>query len=250
MIAANSITTVPRILVVDDEQDTCANLQDILGELGYHVDTANDGLSALDLVAKQPYDVALLDLKMPGMDGLELYRRIKARRADTVAIVVTAYATSETAKAALDAGAWQVLSKPVDFSQLLKLVNEATEQPLVLIVDDDRELCETLWDLFRERNCRVSLAHDPTQAKAQLAEQRFEVVLIDMKLPGASGRDIFHLVRDANPEARTILITGMRSEMDQLISKTLEEGADAACYKPFDVAKLLAVVERLTGRGK
>ncbi|HEX3657570.1 MAG TPA: response regulator [Pirellulales bacterium] len=233
--------------MVDDEQDTCANLHDILTDLGYQVDTANDGEAALALVAQQPYDVALLDLKMPGMDGLELYRRIKALRSGTVAIVVTAYATSETAKAALDAGAWQVLSKPVDFGHLLKMVNDAIEQPLVLVVDDDRELCETLWDLFREHQCRVCIAHHAAEAEARLQEQRFQVVLIDMKLPGPSGREVFRLVRKADAQARTVLITGRRSETDELVKTTLAEGADAACYKPFDVSQLLTTLKRLAG---
>src|SRR5688500_11666237 len=88
----------PRILIVDDEPDTCANLSDILTDLGYQVDTAHDGFAALELVERNPYDIALLDLRMPGMDGLELYRRIRLASAETVAIVVTAYASSDTAK--------------------------------------------------------------------------------------------------------------------------------------------------------
>src|SRR5260370_14233734 len=99
----------PRILVVDDEADTCANLSDILTELGYRVDVAFDGPSALELVKQNHYDVALLDLKMPGMDGLELYRRIKEVQSGTVAIVVTAYASSHTAQEALSAGASRIL---------------------------------------------------------------------------------------------------------------------------------------------
>jgi DNA-binding NtrC family response regulator len=250
MIDESQTSLGPRILVVDDESDTCDNLKDILTDLGYQVDTANDGTGALKLVNERFYDVALLDLKMPGMNGLDLYRHIKAVRAGTVAIVVTAYATSETAQAALDAGAWQVLPKPVDFSRLLKLVTDALEQPLVLVVDDDRDLCENLWDLFRERQCRVCLAHDADDAKARLQKQHFQVVLIDMKLPVGSGREVFHLVREANPQARTVLITGQRSEMDQLVKETLAEGADAACYKPFDVSELLAVLKRLTAQPK
>ena len=81
--------TAPSILVVDDEPDIRDNLRDILTDLGYDVDTAADGAEALDLVGKKHYDVALLDLRMPGMDGLELYRRIKELRADTVAMIVT-----------------------------------------------------------------------------------------------------------------------------------------------------------------
>src|SRR5207244_3512201 len=69
------MTTHPAsILVVDDDEDTRRNLSDILTDLGYHAETAHDGPSALELVRRRPFDVALLDLKMPGMDGLTLYR--------------------------------------------------------------------------------------------------------------------------------------------------------------------------------
>jgi two-component system, NtrC family, response regulator HydG len=238
--------TAPRILVVDDEVDTCANLSDILSDLGYLVDVAYDGPSAIDLVQRNTYDVALLDLKMPGMDGLQLYRRIKQLQAGTVAIVVTAYASSSTANEALTAGAWQVVSKPVDLSKLLLLVDEAVGQPVLLIVDDDHDLCESLWDLLRERGYRVCLAHDPLEAAARLRQRTHHVVLIDMKLPKGSGAEVFRLVRQANPEARTVLITGLRGEMEQLVQRTLAAGADAACYKPFDVPALLATLERLT----
>jgi two-component system response regulator HydG len=234
------------ILVVDDDIDTCRNLSDILTDLGYHVDTAHDGPTALELVRRQGYDVALLDLKMPGMDGLALYRAIKQLRAGTVAIIVTAYASSDTAAAALAAGAWQVLPKPVEVAKLLPLVDEVLGQPLVLVVDDDHDLCATLWDLLRERGYRVCLAHDERETANHLKDTQFHVVLIDMKLPAGDGSQVFRMVRQANPQARTILITGLRQEMDQLIQKVLAEGADAVCYKPFDMPSLLTSLSQLT----
>jgi two-component system, NtrC family, response regulator HydG len=236
-----------RILVVDDDRDICRNLSDILTDLGYQVDCAYDGLSALELVRQRPYDVALLDLKMPGMDGLTLYRQIKQQRAGTVSWLVTGYASPATAAEALAAGAWKVVAKPVDFPELLGLVDEALGQPLVLIVDDDHDLCANLWDLFRERGFRVSLAHDGREATDQLKETPFKVVLIDMRIPNGDGRAVFRMVREAHPQARTILITGHRSEMDQLIERTIAEGADAVCYKPFHVPELLEKLEQLAG---
>ncbi len=236
---------ISSILVVDDEVDTCHNLSDILTDLGFHVDIAHDGPSALELVRCNHYDVALLDLKMPGMDGLTLYREIKKLSAGTVAIIVTAYASSSTAEAALTAGAWQVLPKPVNLTKLLGLVDEALGQPLIMIVDDDHDLCANLWDILRERGYRVSLAHDEREAARRLKDLSFRVVLIDLKLPDADGTTVFRLVREANPQARTVLITGYRSEMDQLIQKTVNEGADAVCYKPFDVPNLLNTLQRL-----
>jgi CheY-like chemotaxis protein len=150
-------------------------------------------------VRRHAYDVALLDLRMPGMDGLELFHRIRQRRSGTVGIIVTAYAGTDTAERALAAGAWQVLAKPVDFARLLALVEQALGQPLVLIVDDDPDLCRSLRDVLCDRGYRVCLAHDESGAAAHLRDTSFRVVLIDMKLPRGDGAGVYRLVRQVNP---------------------------------------------------
>jgi DNA-binding NtrC family response regulator len=236
----------PSILVVDDEVDTCRNLSDILSDLGYRVDVAYDGLSALEKVKQNAYDVALLDLKMPGMNGLELFHHIRQLRSGTVGIIVTAYAGTDTTERALAAGAWQVLAKPVDFTRLLRLVEEAVGQPLVLIVDDDPDLCGSLRDVLEERGYRVCLAHDEAVAAGHLRDTSFRVVLLDMRLPDGDGAHLYQLVRQVNPQARTVVITGYRGEMEKRVEEVLRQGADAVCYKPFDVSGLLATLERLT----
>jgi len=237
--------SIHRILIVDDEQDTCANLSDILTDLGYQVDTANDGFAALELVKNNDYDIALLDLRMPGMDGVELYRRIREVSAGTVAIVVTAYASSDTAKSARAAGAWQILSKPINIGSLLGLVSEALDAPLILVVDDDRDLCENLWDVMRDRGYRVHLAHDVADAQRVVQHHDFQVVLIDMKLPSGDGGQVLRLLRQKDPKARTVIITGFASETDTRVQQALAAGANAVCYKPFDVEKLLGTVHDL-----
>lgn len=237
----------PSILVVDDDIDTCHNLSDILVEFGYRVDTAHDGPSALERVGQHEYDLALLDFKMQGMDGLTLYREIKKLQPSIVAIIITAFASQGTQNAALGAGTWKVLAKPLDFSQLLPLVDEALRQPLVMIVDDDHDLCSSLWDVLRERGYRVGLAHSSAEAEAQLKSREYRVVLADMKLPDGNGSEVVRALRQINPEARAILITGYRAELQQLIEQVLSDGADAVCYKPFDLDELLSTLKRLTG---
>jgi DNA-binding NtrC family response regulator len=241
---------VDSILVVDDEVDTCRNLSDILTDLGYHVDVAYDGASALELVRNKHYDVALLDLKMPGMDGITLCQEIKKIRSGTVAIIVTAYASSASTEDASTAGVWRLVPKPIDFPSLLKMVEEAVGQPMVMIVDDDHDLCATLWDLLRERGYRVSLTHNEQQTAARLKDTSVKVVLIDMKLPEGDGTGVFRSVRSLNPQTRTVVITGHRSEMEELVRKVLDEGADSVCYKPFDMPKLLDTLKQLTDHPK
>jgi CheY-like chemotaxis protein len=164
----------PRILVLDDDVDICRNLSDILTDLGYSVDAAHDGLTALALVRQRPCDVALLAYKMPGMDGLTLYREIKEQRAGTVSLLVSADASPATAEEALTAGAWRIVAKPVDVGKPMGLVEEAIGQPLVL-VDDDHDLCTSLWDLLRDQGYRVNLTHDGREAAERLKVTHYKV---------------------------------------------------------------------------
>lgn len=239
-----TIPSSPTVLLVDDDVDTCRNLFDILSDLGFQVDVAHEGHQALEMARRTPYDVALLDYKMPGMDGLTLYRKLRKLRSGTVAIVVTAFAGSPDAEV-LQAGAWRVLPKPVDFPKLLQLLNQAVEQPLVLVVDDDPDLCDGIWDVLRERGYRVSLAHDAEQAGSLVRDTSHQAVLIDVRLGQGTGDEIYRLVRAHNPQARTIVITGFRSETEETVRQLIEEGADAICYKPFDVPMLLDTLDQL-----
>lgn len=116
-------TTAARILVVDDERDIRDNLRDILQESGFQVDTAEDGPSALALAERNSYCVALLDFRLPGMDGIEVWRRLKQRQSRTVAMLLTAYANHQVTTAAQDEGTRCVLAKPIDPTEVLRLIH-------------------------------------------------------------------------------------------------------------------------------
>jgi CheY-like chemotaxis protein len=238
--------TALSILVVDDDVDTCANLADILADLGYSVDIAHEGLTALELIRRRPYDIALLDFKMPGMDGLMLCREIQRVRSGVVPVLVTAYAGGDTTEEAMNAGAWQVLAKPIDFPKLRALMDEAIRQPLVLVVDDDPDLCDSLRDVLRAYGFRVAIAHDEGEAIEQLQEST-RVVMLDLRLPGRDGAAVFRRVRERNPDARVVLITGYRDEMGPLVGSLLAAGVDAVHYKPFDMPRLLKDLGHLAG---
>ena len=234
------------ILIVDDEVDTCRNLCDIFTDVGYRVDMAHEGLTALEKVRAHSYDVVLLDLMMPGMDGLTLYQEIKRLRPETVAVLATAYSNDPRAEQSLGAGVWRLVPKPVDLRQLLNIVAEAVSQPLVLVVDDDPALCLNLWDIFREQNYRVSIAHDLKGVAQRLTDNVFEVILIDMRLPDGDGSEVLRIVREMKSPARTILITGHHAELAPSMERLWAAGADAVCYKPFNLDQLFATVRRLT----
>lgn len=113
-----------RILVVDDDHRKCEFLAATLSREGYGVDTALDGKAALGLAAERPYALALLDFRMPDMNGDEVYRRITASQPELIGIFLTGYPTLDTVFPAVQAGAARVLAKPVDAVEVTQLVAE------------------------------------------------------------------------------------------------------------------------------
>lgn len=239
-----------QILIVDDEPDICLNMADIFTDLGYRVDIANDGESALALVQKRRYDLALLDLMMPGMDGATLYDEIKKVWAGTVALLITAYPGHPRAEAAVASGAWKVLPKPVALPRLIELIGEAEGQPLLLVVDDDTDFCANIWDLLREWGYRTCLAHDVATASKLINEDEgYHLVLLDMKLPDGDGCQVVRAAHQKNPALPVVVITGYRSEIEPQIPKLVSQGAKAVLPKPLEMPVLLTMVQKLARAG-
>ena len=111
-----------RLLIVDDDEDTCSNLSDILTDFGYSVDVAYRGQDGLDLLKQYPYRLALLDYKLPLMTGVELFGRMRLLCHGIEGVLVTAFATAQTTNEASAAGMQQVVDKPVDVPRLVSLI--------------------------------------------------------------------------------------------------------------------------------
>jgi two-component system response regulator (stage 0 sporulation protein F) len=112
------------ILVVDDDEATRVYVAKILSLKNWQVDTAEDGLASLDLVQKKAYDVVVLDYRMPGMDGVELCRRIRQIQPAVREVFLTGFPSIDTVYPAIEAGADHVLAKPVDPAELLQVLEE------------------------------------------------------------------------------------------------------------------------------
>ena len=239
-------TTAQSILVVDDDLDAGQNLGDILADLGYQVDIASDPFAAWKMSQEKSYDIALLDLKMPGMDGLTLARKLKDERPATLLVLTTAYANRDTLAEAQRDGIWRVFSKPLDLQHVIPSLAEASRQPLVLLIEDDEDLCHSLMDLLRDQGYRVSFATELDSALHCLSKSDFHIILLDMQLPGGFGDEVFSKVRGISDQVRVVLSTGYRHEMENRIQRALTAGADAVCYKPFQMAELLTTLKRLS----
>jgi len=123
-----------RILIVEDEKLTRITLEDTLKNAGYEVASAGDGLTGLDMIKEGDWDIVLLDLKLPGMDGISLLKEIRKTNPETSVIIITAYGTIESAVEAMKLGAYDYLTKPfniheitIKLDRLVELKNKIAE---------------------------------------------------------------------------------------------------------------------------
>jgi len=133
------------ILIVDDERSVRDSLYNWFIEDGYRVECAENAKVALTMLESDSFDIILADIKMPGMDGLEMLRRIKSLKKDSVVIVMTAFATVDTAVQALKDGAFDYVTKPFDPDDLSHLIRNATKQ--ISLAEENESLKERVVSL-------------------------------------------------------------------------------------------------------
>ena len=209
------MSKMPRILVVDDEEAMRESLNDWLKEDGYEVGLATGGQEAIEMVRDEPWEVILLDLKMPGMDGLETLKHLKEVRPDAEILMMTAYATVDTAVQAMKEGAFDYLVKPFDPDEIEILIKK--------IVKHKELILENI--LLRK--------------KLEERDQFDEII-------GRSDamQQIFELIKRVAPTDSTVLITGESGTGKELIAQAIH-GNSQRCYMPLIAVSCGALPESL-----
>lgn len=126
----NAVPNGARVLVVDDDENFCANIKDVLSDKGYRVSVTYDGNTAIHKAWQKDFDIIILDMKLPPLNGLETYLAIRDIRPKVVVIIVTGYMREmgEVAQQALEKAAHTLLEKPIDMDNLVLLLKQIEEQ--------------------------------------------------------------------------------------------------------------------------
>ena len=233
----------PRLLVVDDEPGMRRTLQRIMRAKGFEVVVAEDGHAAIDTAREFLPDLLLLDVRMPGMDGIETWRQLKAICPDAAAIFMTAYTSSERLDAARREGAVEVMSKPLDIDAVCRLLRQNVRP--ILVSDDDPGFRDSLERALRQLSFRVLTAKDASEAIRHFARWPQSVVLLDMKLDGRSGLDVLREIRRHSEQWLVILMSGYSDTRDER-RDGMNQGAVATLTKPFDLDELVREIRRHT----
>jgi CheY-like chemotaxis protein len=240
-----------RILIVDDNVSLGKTMSFVLGRKGYAVTTARDGLEAIERVRERPFDMIFMDIKLPFMDGVETYRRIKQIRPEAVVMMMTAYTVEDLVQQALEEGAYGILYKPLDIEKVIAVIEKAREArqgALILVVDDDPGTCTTFKNILIKRGYKVGIAHTGEEAIALGQAAAYDIIFVDMKLPTINGLETYLAIKAINPEVVAIMVTAYRHELADLVEEALRNHAYTCLYKPLDMAEVLRLVDEIRER--
>jgi two-component system response regulator HydG len=236
------------ILIVDDDVGICETLSDIMEIKGYDTAIALDGYEAVQKIKEVAFDVILMDIKMPGMNGVETFKEIKKIRPETAVVMMTAYAVEDLIGEALREGAYGVLYKPFDMEQMIGLLEGIRGGGFVLVVDDDPNTCITFRDVLEAKGYQVGTALSGEEAIDMARESDYDMIFIDMKLPTINGLQTYLAIREVNPRVVSVMMTAYRREMGELVDQALQKDAYTCLYKPFDVENMIRLVGEICRR--
>jgi DNA-binding NtrC family response regulator len=241
--------TVPaRILIVDDDESMNKTMSLVLKRKGYDVAVSLNGADAIEKVRFQPFDIIFMDIKMPVMDGVETFEKIRAIRPDAVVMMMTAYAVEDLIQKALREGAYGIIYKPLDIEKTIAAIENVKkkhEGMLILVVDDDPGTSSSLQVILENKGHRVGIASTGEQALQMAKEKLYEIIFIDMKLPVINGLQTYLAIKKIHPDVIAVIITAYRQEMSDLIDCATKESAYSVLYKPFDMESLLKIVDEI-----
>ncbi len=232
-----------RILVVDDDHEMVKTLCDVLELHGWEPVAAHSGEEAVSLAAQPGLAIVLMDVRMPGLNGVDALRAIKANRPGTRVVLMTAYAARDLLAEAERDGALRIMPKPVALPELLALLDEARRQEeTVLVVDDDPDFLHSLTDLLRARGIAAAEAKNLDEALHRLERQAPSAVVLDLRLDQLSPMDAVLAIKRVSPAVLLILYSGNRDTLDETVATVPPGLVHGALLKPFPIERLVELL--------
>lgn len=240
-----------RVLVVEDDETARKQLAKAIQKEGYEVQVAEDGRAGVERFKEELPEIVITDLKMPGIDGLEVLSTVKRISPDVQTILVTAFGGTDTVVSALREGALDYLKKPLDLEQLSAALGRARGRiaeckkgasfPTILLAEDEGEIRQSLARLLEQKGWKVLAAADGEEAMRVFGETKIDIVILDHHMPKKDGLQVLHEMRGLSDDFEAIMLTGYSDETN--VIKALQGRAMSFLKKPMDFDLIALSVE-------
>lgn len=231
----------PRILLVDDDIDFAESQAEFLEIKGFHITLAFSGEEGLKRVQEAEFDMVLLDMKMPGMNGIECLVEMRKLKPGIRVAMVSAFTQQDFVNQALQSGALAVISKPVVLANLLDTLSFLGAQASILMVEDEADLREVMASTLREVGYAVDVVATYQKATEALDKKGYDLLLLDFALPDGTGADLLKHISNNNRPIKTMIITGYPTKA---IAELPWFSMEDMMVKPFDPEQLLLMIQR------
>lgn len=233
------------VLLVDDNRELAENLAEILETEGFDAAVCDDPREALQLAEHADFDIAILDVRMPVMDGVTLYEKLRSLRPGTTYVLMTAFTSDQRIQDALAAGVRTILPKPIPIETLLEQLPPPADGHYVALVEDDAELADSLRELLRERGYAVHWFSTVSDTESSLTGTSLTGAVVDVRLPDGDGAELARTLCERWPELPVVLITGYDPEEAAAVIESTCSGRCRILTKPFKPESLLQTLREL-----
>ncbi len=240
-----------RIFVVDDDRDLAESLAEVLELSGHEVEIAFSGEEAVEIFRQRDFDISLMDVVMPGMNGVESFLEIRKIKPDAKVFMLTGYSVTQLLDQALDNGALGVLEKPIGIEELLaKIDNMKDEQGgMVLVADDDPAFRDSLEEVLTQQGYNVCVATTGKEALETVMAGGIDLLALDLRLPVLSGLEVYLELKNRGHAVPTVIMSGHINEESEAVSTLCDMSVTGILTKPFDPAHLIAAMDRIAPGG-
>ena len=230
-----------KILIVDDEQIIRDFFRRFLSMMGIDVVDVDSGYKAIELAKENKFDLYFVDVRMPGLNGLDTFRALRQIDPDASVVMITGYTVDDILDQALKEGAKDIIHKPFDISKIREAISDLKGEKKagavlnVLVVDDEESILVFFTRFFNGKNIKHSVAKNKQEVEVLIKKEKFDLVFLDLLLGKENGMDVYKEIKEISPETEVVIITAFPDKL-----KELEGSAElAGClYKPFEIESI------------
>ncbi len=230
-----------KILVIDDDRDHAESIVDILSMRGYDVEAAFSGEAGVEIFKEQDFDLVFMDVKLPGMNGVETFFEFKKIRPDARVMMMTGYSLEQLIAQAIDNGALGVLRKPFAIQDLFQILNEVKPRGMIVVADDDPDFAASLEPMLVSQGYRVVTAATGSEALEKASADGVNCLVLDVSMPILTGIDVYLRLKERGKSVPTIFVTGAGDKTSALAQLNPDNGVLLKPFNPSDLLKAIAV---------
>lgn len=234
-----------RILVVDDDTDAADSLAELFEIEGHTVEVAYSGEGAVEAYRRTDFDLAFMDIMMPGKNGVESFFEIRKVKPGARVYMMTGYSVEQLIRQAIENGAMGVLSKPIDLDKVLAALDDVKPAGVVLVAEDDPDFGPELRELIASAGYDCVLVENGQDALERVSSGGVGVLILDLKLPIIDGIEVYSRLKEQHRQVPTIIITGHGAEHKDVLDAMQDVMVSGVLNKPFDPATLLRRLHEL-----